>query len=135
MSGPEAPRHEAVPRPTAHRAAPKGFRARRHRRRRPDQRRSDARAARRAGIGPRGRRRAGGTHIARGEFSIVITGLAVGAEPRIGPLATAYVLILVILGPLAARWTEPLARRATHHRPHPAPPTAGSPKETARAHG
>ncbi|ALC19948.1 cation:proton antiporter [Streptomyces pristinaespiralis] len=68
-------------------------------------------AARRAGIGPRGRLRAGGTLVARGEFSIVIAGLAVGVEPRIGPLATAYVLILVIIGPLTARWTEPIGRR------------------------
>ncbi|MFC9084251.1 cation:proton antiporter, partial [Streptomyces sp. NPDC057062] len=34
-------------------------------------------------------------------------------EPRIGPLATAYVLILVVVGPLTARWTEPLARKLT----------------------
>ncbi|MFJ2739510.1 cation:proton antiporter [Streptomyces sp. NPDC087440] len=68
-------------------------------------------AARRAGIGPRGRLRAGGTLVARGEFSIVIAGLAVATEPRIGPIATAYVLILVIIGPLAARWTEPLITR------------------------
>nr|WP_206327026.1 cation:proton antiporter [Streptomyces sp. S3(2020)] len=70
-------------------------------------------AARRAGISVKGRWRAGGTLVARGEFSIVIAGLAVGVEPGIGPLATAYVLILLVLGPLAARWTEPLARRLT----------------------
>ncbi|QXE38397.1 cation:proton antiporter [Streptomyces sp. GMY02] len=70
-------------------------------------------AARRAGVRTAGRWRTGGTLVARGEFSIVIAGLAVGVEPRIGPLATAYVLLLVILGPLAARWTEPLARRLT----------------------
>ncbi|MEU6444365.1 cation:proton antiporter [Streptomyces sp. NPDC047046] len=68
-------------------------------------------AARRAGVQRAGRWRAGGTLVARGEFSIVIAGLAVGTAPEIGPLATAYVLILVILGPLTARWTEPLARR------------------------
>jgi CPA2 family monovalent cation:H+ antiporter-2 len=68
-------------------------------------------AARRAGISAAGRWRAGGTLVARGEFSIVIAGLAVGVEPKLGPLATAYVLILVILGPVAARFTEPLARR------------------------
>lgn len=66
-------------------------------------------AARRAGVSSRGRMRAGGALVARGEFSIVIAGLAVGVEPGIGPLATAYVLLLVIAGPLAARWTEPLA--------------------------
>ncbi|WP_326609497.1 cation:proton antiporter [Streptomyces scopuliridis] len=78
-------------------------------------------AAKRAGVRTAGRWRTGGTLVARGEFSIVIAGLAVGVEPRIGPLATAYVLILVILGPLAARWTEPLARRLTR-RPAPAAP-------------
>ncbi|MFD5337979.1 cation:proton antiporter [Streptomyces hawaiiensis] len=83
-------------------------------------------AARRAGIGPRGRWRAGGTLVARGEFSIVIAGLAVtsGIEPSLGPLATAYVLILVLLGPLTARWTEPLATRLSrrsHRRTAPIP--------------
>ncbi|TCN30512.1 CPA2 family monovalent cation:H+ antiporter-2 [Kribbella orskensis] len=73
-------------------------------------------AARRAGVGKAGRWRAGGTLVARGEFSIVIAGLAVGVEPRLGPLATAYVLILVILGPLAARFTEPIAKKLTTRR-------------------
>jgi CPA2 family monovalent cation:H+ antiporter-2 len=73
-------------------------------------------AARRAGVGTAGRWRAGGTLVARGEFSIVIAGLAVGVEPRLGPLATAYVLILVILGPLAARFTEPIAKKLTTRR-------------------
>ncbi|MCF3962311.1 cation:proton antiporter [Streptomyces fuscigenes] len=68
-------------------------------------------AARRAGIKPAGRWRAGGALVARGEFSIVIAGLAVGVDPQIGPLATAYVLILVILGPVTARFTEPVVRR------------------------
>ncbi|MGW4736554.1 cation:proton antiporter, partial [Streptomyces shenzhenensis] len=36
-----------------------------------------------------------------------------GIEPSLGPLATAYVLILVVLGPLTARWTEPVARGLT----------------------
>ncbi|MEU1890437.1 cation:proton antiporter [Streptomyces pristinaespiralis] len=68
-------------------------------------------AARRAAIGTRGRWRAGGTLVAHGEFSIVIAGLASAAEPRIGPLAAAYVLILVLVGPLTSRWVEPLASR------------------------
>jgi len=74
-------------------------------------------AARRAGIRSAGRWRAGGTLVARGEFSIVIAGLATTAEPQIGPLATAYVLILVIVGPLTARWAEPVARRFGRSRP------------------
>lgn len=64
-------------------------------------------AAGRARVGRRGRLRAGGALVARGEFSVVIAGLAAGAEPRIGPLTTAYVLILVMLGPFTARWTQP----------------------------
>jgi monovalent cation:H+ antiporter-2, CPA2 family len=67
-------------------------------------------AARQVGVGPRGRWRAGTALVARGEFSIVIAGLAVaaGREPALGPLATAYVLILAVAGPLLARAAEPL---------------------------
>ncbi|MDT0378873.1 cation:proton antiporter [Streptomyces sp. DSM 42041] len=86
-------------------------------------------AARRADIKTAGRWRAGGTLVARGEFSIVIAGLAVSVEPRIGPLATAYVLLLVVIGPLAARWTEPLARRLTGG----GKPGSGKPGPTERA--
>jgi CPA2 family monovalent cation:H+ antiporter-2 len=70
-------------------------------------------AARRAGAGVKGRWRAGGTLVARGEFSVVIAGLAVtaGVAPELGPLATAYVLILVVVGPLTARCAEPVAAR------------------------
>ncbi|GAA4933312.1 cation:proton antiporter [Streptomyces coeruleoprunus] len=75
-------------------------------------------AARRAGISAKGRWRAGGALVARGEFSIVIAGLAVtaGIEPSLGPLATAYVLILVMVGPLTARYAEPVAGRLTARR-------------------
>ncbi|MET0975988.1 MAG: cation:proton antiporter [Leifsonia sp.] len=62
-------------------------------------------SAKRAGIGVPGRWRAGFALTARGEFSIVIAGLAVtaGVAPLLAPLATAYVLITVILGPILAR--------------------------------
>ncbi len=62
-------------------------------------------AARRAGIGVPGRWRTGLTLTPRGEFSIVIAGLAVtaGIEPRLAPLATVYVLITIVAGPLLAR--------------------------------
>jgi CPA2 family monovalent cation:H+ antiporter-2 len=65
-------------------------------------------AAKWAGIGAPGRWRTGFALTPRGEFSIVIAGLAVGAglEPRIAPLATAYVLITVVVGPLIARIPE-----------------------------
>lgn len=85
----------------------------------------------------RGQWRAGGTLVARGEFSIVIAGLAVGVEPRIGPPATADVLILVVLGPLAARWTEPLARRLARGAPGASRPARqrrrSPPKQSTRA--
>ncbi|MFD7982235.1 cation:proton antiporter [Kitasatospora indigofera] len=90
-------------------------------------------AARRAGIGSGGRWRAGGALVARGEFSIVIAGLAVtaGIEPDLGPLATAYVLLLVIIGPLTARWTQPAAewfdRRRAGTGPAPVGPVAAPP--------
>lgn len=66
----------------------------------------------RAGIGPDGRWRAGSALVARGEFSIVIAGLGVaaGAEPELGPLAAAYVLLLAVVGPLLARRTRAPAR-------------------------
>ncbi|WP_458108393.1 cation:proton antiporter [Arthrobacter sp. R3-55] len=70
-------------------------------------------AAKRAGIAMPGRFRAGAALIARGEFSIVIAGLAVasGAVPdELAALATAYVLIMAILGPLAARFIEPVVK-------------------------
>jgi CPA2 family monovalent cation:H+ antiporter-2 len=68
-------------------------------------------AAKRAGIGLPGRFRTGATLIARGEFSIVIAGLAVASgvvAQELAALATAYVLIMAVVGPLAARFVEPL---------------------------
>lgn len=64
-------------------------------------------AARRGGISARGRVRAGLALVARGEFSVVIAelGIAAGLEPRLGPLAAAYVLILAVAGPLLMRWS------------------------------
>jgi CPA2 family monovalent cation:H+ antiporter-2 len=81
-------------------------------------------AARRAGVGPLGRGRAGLALVPRGEFNIVIAGLAVaaGVHPDLGPLAAAYVLILAVVGPLAARGLEPLHR--WWHRRDPDPATA-----------
>lgn len=73
-------------------------------------------AARRAGIGPLGRVRAGTVVIARGEFSIVIAGLAGVVEPQLGPLAAAYVLILAVAGPVVTRFSEPVARRILARR-------------------
>jgi monovalent cation:H+ antiporter-2, CPA2 family len=75
-------------------------------------------AARRVGIALPGRLRAGLALMPRGEFSVVIAGLAVasGVEPRLAPLATAYVLITVVSGPMLARlpdylWFRTMVRR------------------------
>jgi monovalent cation:H+ antiporter-2, CPA2 family len=67
-------------------------------------------AAKRIGVAERGRWRAGGALVARGEFSIVIAGLGVsaGVEPQLGPLAAAYVLLMAVVGPVTARVMEPL---------------------------
>jgi CPA2 family monovalent cation:H+ antiporter-2 len=81
-------------------------------------------SAKRAGIGLPGRWRTGLTLVPRGEFSVVIAGLAVsaGIEPRLAPLATAYVLITVVTGPVLARipdttWFKRRVRRQPAPRP------------------
>ncbi|WP_433590284.1 cation:proton antiporter [Nocardia sp. CA-145437] len=70
-------------------------------------------AAGRAGASRYGRARAGSALVAHGEFSIVIAGLAVAAgaaPPEFAALATTYVLLMAILGPVAARGLEPILR-------------------------
>jgi CPA2 family monovalent cation:H+ antiporter-2 len=76
-------------------------------------------AARRMGIGARGRLRAALSLIPRGEFSIVIAGIGVaaGLEPDLGPLTASYVLILAIGGSLAMRFADQIPLRGA------APPT------------
>ena len=77
-------------------------------------------AARREGVAVPGRLRAGTALVARGEFSVVIAGLAVAAGiPEIGPVATGYVLLLAVVGPVLTRYVEPLSARI---RPVPAAP-------------
>src|SRR5215471_168382 len=61
-------------------------------------------AAGRSKVDTRSRLRAGVALIAHGEFSIAIAGMGVALEPRLGPLAAAYVLFLAILGPVLARF-------------------------------
>jgi CPA2 family monovalent cation:H+ antiporter-2 len=64
---------------------------------------STAWAARRTGLDRRASIRAGAVLVARGEFSIVIAALGATLEPRLGPIAAAYVLVLAIAGPVCAR--------------------------------
>ncbi|MFJ9542483.1 hypothetical protein ACIRPX_35230 [Streptomyces sp. NPDC101225] len=68
--------------------------------------------------------RAGTALVARGDFSVVIVGLAgtaqqrLGAQHRLGALVTAYVLLLAVCGPVLTR--------ATPTRPEsPSPVTRG----------
>jgi monovalent cation:H+ antiporter-2, CPA2 family len=60
-------------------------------------------SAKRARIEGAGRMRAGVALIPRGEFSMVIAGLGIALEPALAPLSAAYVLLLAIAGPVAAR--------------------------------
>ncbi|HEX2697175.1 MAG TPA: cation:proton antiporter [Anaerolineales bacterium] len=75
-------------------------------------------AAKRAKADQIGTLRAGATLVARGEFSIVIAGLGIsaGLEPKLGALAAAYVLFLAILGPLLARYIDPLTKWVTRQQ-------------------
>jgi CPA2 family monovalent cation:H+ antiporter-2 len=74
-------------------------------------------AARRDGVGRRGRLRAGTALVTRGEFSLVILGLAgSAAEDELGALVTAYVLLLAVTGPVLTRYvgaTRPVVGPAT----------------------
>ncbi len=65
-------------------------------------------AAKKAGIGRPGRWRTGVALMPRGEFTVIIAGLAVtaGVQPLIAPLAATYMLITVISGPVLARITD-----------------------------
>lgn len=83
-------------------------------------------AAKRAGIAVPGRIRAGAALIPRGEFSIVIAGLATaaGVDPRLAALAAAYVLAMAVLGPVLARFADPWARAYVRRRRERAATTA-----------
>ena len=61
-------------------------------------------AAVRDGAARRGQLRAGAALVTRGEFSIVILGLAGTQNETLAPLVTAYVFILAVGGPVLARY-------------------------------
>ena len=63
-------------------------------------------AARREGAARAGQFRAGAALIARGEFSLVIIGLVGAGSGVLGAVATPYVFVLAIIGPLVARFTR-----------------------------
>ncbi|MEU0088521.1 cation:proton antiporter [Streptomyces sp. NPDC006274] len=85
-------------------------------------------AAGRDGAGRRGRLRAGTALIARGEFSVVIIGLAAPADGRLAALVTTYVMLLAICGPVLTRFAptrspapRPVAARRRAESPAPGP--------------
>jgi CPA2 family monovalent cation:H+ antiporter-2 len=69
-------------------------------------------AARLHGFGRLPAANIGLTVLTRGEFSLILAALAVGAglDPRIGPFTAGYVLVLAIVGPLAVSSSGRLAR-------------------------
>lgn len=63
-------------------------------------------AAHREGAARRGRLRAGTALIARGEFSLVVIGLVGSGMGPLGAVATPYVFVLAIVGPLLTRFAK-----------------------------
>ncbi len=88
-------------------------------------------AAGRDGAGRRGRLRAGTALIARGEFSVIIVGLATPAHDRLTALVTTYVMLLAVCGPVLAR-LAPTRRLPT--RPSPARDISVAPASPAPPH-
>lgn len=75
---------------------------------------------RRSGLDVRARARVGALLMARGEFSIVITVIAVASGLAfIGPLAACYVMLLAVAGPLLMRFIDPLVARFTRPQTQP----------------
>ncbi|MDQ1730486.1 MAG: monovalent cation:H+ antiporter-2, family [Pseudonocardiales bacterium] len=70
-------------------------------------------AARRVGIGRRGKWRAAISLIPRGEFSVVVAALAVGAgaQKQLGPLTACFVLLTIGVGAIANRFPDRLRPR------------------------
>ena len=64
-------------------------------------------AARREGVARRGQLRAGTALIARGEFSLIIIGLVDVSVPAVAALATSYVFVMAIVGPVLTRFSGP----------------------------
>jgi monovalent cation:H+ antiporter-2, CPA2 family len=82
-------------------------------------------AARLHGFGREPAANIGLTVLSRGEFSLVLASLALGAglDPRIGSFAAGYVLVLAVLGPVAVsssgRLSRLLPRRLLPEHPRP----------------
>ena len=68
-------------------------------------------AARARGLGRQEAANIGLTLVSRGEFALVLGSLAIaaGLDSRLGPFVAGYVLVLAVLGPFAATWSQKLA--------------------------
>jgi CPA2 family monovalent cation:H+ antiporter-2 len=72
--------------------------------------------------------RAGTTLIARGEFSLIIIGLVGSSIAGVAALATSYVFVMAIVGPVLARLTggsRPATMRAVQRPGEGEPPAGG----------
>ena len=65
-----------------------------------------AHAAGRDGARAPGGARAGAVLVIRGEFSLVIVGLAGAAQGLLGGVVAAYVILLAVVGPVLARYAD-----------------------------
>jgi monovalent cation:H+ antiporter-2, CPA2 family len=83
-------------------------------------------AARRDGVARPGQLRAGTALIARGEFSLVIIGLVGTSIEAVGAVATPYVFIVAIAGPLLTRLTGGV--RPTRRTPSEGPGETPAPE-------
>ncbi|MFH8404986.1 cation:proton antiporter [Streptomyces sp. NPDC018019] len=96
-------------------------------------------AARIYGFGPRPAANIATALLARGEFALILATMAAGAglDDRLAPFIAGYVLILAVLGPLAAGRSQWLARLLPGGgRPDPdAPADGGRPAATAAGPG
>ncbi len=67
---------------------------------------SGAYAAGRDGAAAPGRARAGSILVIRGEFSLIIVGLAGAAQGLLGGVVAAYVIVLAVVGPVLTRYAD-----------------------------
>lgn len=66
-------------------------------------------AARSEGVGSRGQLRAGLALVPRGEFSVVIATLGATVAAQLAPVSAAYGLILAVVGPILARYSDSIS--------------------------
>jgi CPA2 family monovalent cation:H+ antiporter-2 len=80
-------------------------------------------AAGRVAVGVRGRGRAGFALVARGEFSIILAGLATDLHrgDDLSELAACYVLLLALAGPVLSRFSDPITDWFVQRRRERAP--------------